>query len=82
MTSMPPRSFTGTPPNILDKIDDYMDNMTNVVTNERAVLEQLVATNANKASTITNQATTILALSEEVKQLQLKITNRGIRGGR
>ena len=52
-----------------------MDNMANTITKEKSVLEQLVATNAQKACTIAPQATTILDLSDEVKQLQLRITN-------
>ena len=57
--SRPPTSIT---PDILDKMDDYMDNMANSVTNKKAVLEKLTVTNAKQASTITTQATTILAL--------------------
>ena len=78
-TSRPPTSIT---PNILDKMYDYMDNMANAITNEKAVLEQLVATNAKQASTISTQATTILSLLDEVKKIQLKIINKGVRGGR
>ena len=61
---------------------DYMDNMDNAITNEKDVLEQLVDTNSNQASTITTQATTILSLSYEVKIHQLRITNRSGRSGR
>ena len=63
-----------------------MDNMDNAITNEKDVLEQLVDTNSNQASTITTQATTqattILSLSYEVKIHQLRITNRSGRSGR
>ena len=59
-----------------------MENTTNTVTNKKAVLEQLVATNAKKASTIATQATTILVLSDKVKKLQLSIINKGVRDGR
>ena len=59
-----------------------MENTTNTVTNEKAVLEQLVATNAKQASTIATQATTILVLSDKVKKLQLSIINKGVRDGR
>ena len=58
-----------------------MYNMANVVTNEKAVLEQLMATNSKKASTISTQGTTIITLSDEVNQLQLRIVNKGGRGG-
>ena len=44
-------SPTRVTPGILDKIDDHMDNMANAVTNEKAVLDQLVATNTKQAST-------------------------------
>ena len=59
-----------------------MDNRANTVTNEKAVLEQLVTTNAKQASNIATQATTILALSDEVNKLQLSIINKGGRLGR
>ena len=59
-----------------------MDNIAKAFTNEKAILEQLVVTNAKKASTIDTQATTILSLSDKLKKLQLSITNRGSRGGR
>ena len=62
-------------------MDDYMDNMANAVTNENTVLEQLVVTNAKQATTIATQTTTIQNLSVEVRQLQLKISTRGGRGG-
>ena len=41
--SRPPNSVN---PDILDKMDYYIDNMANAVTNEKPVLEQLMATNA------------------------------------
>ena len=59
-----------------------MDNMATAVTKEKGVLEQLVATNAKQASTIATQVTTILELSDELNQLQLRIINKGGRGGR
>ena len=74
------RTPTGATPDILDKMDDYMDNMSNSVTNKKAVLEKLVATNAKKPSTIITQATTNLSLSYEVKKLQLSIVNKGFIG--
>ena len=44
----PSRPPTGVPPDILDKMNDYIDNMDNVVTNEKAVLDQLVVVNSKK----------------------------------
>ena len=58
-----------------------MDNMDNTVTSKKDFLEQIMTTNTKQASTITTQATTILALSDEVKQLQLSIINKGGAGG-
>ena len=63
-------------------MDDYMDNMDNAITNKKAVLEQLEETKARQVFTIAKQFTTILSLSYEVNQLQLKIINRGSRCGR
>ena len=58
-----------------------MDNMANVVTNEKDVLNQLGAINSRQASTIATQATTILSLINKSKQIQLRIINKGGRGG-
>ena len=58
------RSLNGVTPEILKKIDDYMDKMDNTVTNEKAVLEGLVVTIAKQASTIATKATNTLALSD------------------
>ena len=63
-------------PEIINKMDDYMDNMANFVTSDKAILQQLMATNNKKSSTITTQATTILALSYEVRKSQLRITKQ------
>ena len=82
MTSKPSRTPIGVTPDIIDKMDDYMDNMANAVDNKKAFLEKLVANNSKQASTIATQATTILSLSDEVKQIQLRIINKGVRGGR
>ena len=57
-----------------------MNNMANYATNKKAVLEQLVETNSKQASTIDTQAITNLSLSDEVKQIQLSIINKGVRG--
>ena len=62
---------------IFAKVDDYMDNMANAVTNKKAVIEKLVATNTNQASTIATKVITIITLSDEVNQLQLRIIYRG-----
>ena len=59
-----------------------MDNIGNAVTNEKTVLEQLVETNSKQDSNISKQAITTLALSNEVKQLQIRIINKGGRGSR
>ena len=53
-----------------------MNNMDNAFTNKKDVVEPLVTTNYKKSSTIATQATTILALSEEVNKLQLMIINK------
>ena len=58
------RSLTGVTPEILKKIDDYIDKMDNTVTNEKVVLEGLVVTIAKQASTIATKATNTLALSD------------------
>ena len=79
-TSKPPRSTTIVTPNLLNKMFDYMDNITNSVTNEKDVMEKLVATKENQTTTISIQANTILSV--EVKKMQLNITNRGGRGGK
>ena len=63
-------------------MDDYMDNMANVVINEKAVIEQLLGTNSKQASTIATQSTNILSLSDEVKKIQLRITKKGRSSGR
>ena len=55
--------------------------MANAVTNEKAFIEQLMTKNTTQDSNIATQATTILALSDEFKKLQLKITDKGGRGG-
>ena len=78
----PSKLPTGITTDILDKRDDYMYNMDNTVSNKKDILDQPVATNTKQASNITTQATTILALSDEVKQPQLRIINKGGRGGR
>ena len=75
------RSNTGNTPKILYKMYNYMDNMANAVTNENAFIEQLTTNNSKQASTISTQAITIISLSDEVKKLQLKITDKGGRGG-
>ena len=59
-----------------------MDNMSNAAINKKAVLEQLVATNAKQAFAIAIQVTTILVLYYKVKQPQLRIINIWIIGGR
>ena len=51
-------------PDIIHKMNDYMDNKTNCVTNEKALIEQLVATNGKQASTIATSFTTVLTLSD------------------
>ena len=81
MAANPPRSLTGVTPDILDKMDDYMDNMDNAVTNKKSFLDKLVATNANQASIISIKSTTIISLSDEFKKLQLRIINISNRGG-
>ena len=53
-------SPTRVTPGILDKMYDYMDNMANDVTNEKAVLEKLVETNTKQASTTPHKPPTIL----------------------
>ena len=53
LAANPSRSPTRVTPDILDKMDDYMDNMAYTVPNRKAVIEQLVATNAKQSSTIT-----------------------------
>ena len=77
--SNPPTNITH---EILNKMDDYMDNMANVVINEKAVIEQLLGTNSKQASTIATQSTNILSLSDEVKKIQLRITKKGRSSGR
>ena len=59
-----------------------MDNMANTVTNEKAVIEQLVVTNVKQDSTISTQAIPILSLSDEFKRIQIRIINKGVIGGR
>ena len=46
-------------PSLLEYMDIYLDNMINTVTNEKAVLSELVATNTNQEVTIDTQASTI-----------------------
>ena len=72
----PYRSVTVIAPNIPNKMDDYMDNMANAITNKKYVLKKLVETNSKQSSAIATQSTTILALSNEVNQLKLSIEER------
>ena len=58
-------------------MDDYMDNMAKAITKKKSILEKLVVTNAKQASTAATQAAAVLALSDEVKQLRLKIIRKG-----
>ena len=64
MAANPSRPLTRVTRDIFKKIDDYMDNTTNAVKNKKAVLEQLVATNAKQASAISTKSNTIRALSD------------------
>ena len=82
MSGKPPRLLTGVTHDILEKMYDYIDNMAKTVTNKKSVLEKLGVTKTKKASTITTQDNTILALSDQVKKLQLVIINRCIRCGK
>ena len=50
-------------------MDDYTDNMDKTVTREKDVIDQLVVTNYKQDPIISTQATTILTLYDEVKQL-------------
>ena len=54
-------------PSLLEYMDIYLDNMINTVTNEKAVLSELVATNTNQEVTIDTQASTIKNLTGQVK---------------
>ena len=82
MAAKTPRSLTGVTPNILDKMDDYIDNMAKSITNKKAVLDKLVANNYKQSSNISMKANNIPTLSDESKKRQLRIINRGSRGGR
>ena len=82
ITDKPFKSLTGVTPNILKKMDDYMDNISNAVTNEKDVLDQIVAINAKQSSTIATRSTNTISLSDNSNQLQLRIINKGSRGGR
>ena len=80
MVAKPSRPPTVITPDILEKMDDYMDSMDNSVTNKKDVLERLVPTNTKQASIIATQATTVLDLSDEAKQQQLRIINKEVKG--
>ena len=77
MAAKPSRPPTGVTPDIIYKMDDYMDNMAKAITKKKSILEKLVVPNAKKAYTATTQAAAVLALSDEVKQLRLKIIRKG-----
>ena len=57
-------TLTGITPSILDKMDEYMDNMANAVTNKKFFLERLVTNNSKQSSAVSTQASTVLSLSD------------------
>ena len=65
----------------IERLDDYLDNIANAATNEKEVLEFLVATNAKQEATIDTQATTIKSLTYQVKTLNEQINSLNSKAG-
>ena len=65
------------PPNeaAIERLDDYLDNIANAATNEKAVLKELVATNAKQAETISTQAQNIKSLTHQVAKLHEQVNS-------
>jgi hypothetical protein len=59
----------------MERLDDYLDNIANAATNEKAVLEELVATNSKQAETISTQAQNIKSLTHQVQKLHEQISS-------
>ena len=78
-TKVPANSNLNTTPYItnIDHLDDYLDNIANTATNEKTVIEQLVATNSKQEATINTQASTIKILTVQVKTLNKQVLSLG-----
>jgi len=66
----------------MERLDDYLDNIANAATNEKAVLKELVATNSKQSETISTQAQNIKSLTHQVQKLHEQISSLKNRSGR
>ena len=66
----------------MERLDDYLDNIANAATNEKAVLEELVSTNSKQSETISTQAQNIKSLTHQVQKLHEQISSLKNRSGR